>query len=94
MSGVDQARVLKFEKTDAPATWAQLTPQEQKCLVMAIVEAKSYKQIASDLGISRSRVASVMQTASRILRLNVPHGDRSVRTVAFWMGKNAQEIGL
>src|SRR5690348_14685711 len=86
---IDEARVLKFEKQDAAATWNELRPREKQCLILAVAEGKSFREISRKMGICETYVATLVQTATRILRIE---RNSTLRTLAFWMGLHWKEI--
>lgn len=92
MSGVDQARVAKFEAKGEAAHWSELTPREKEALILLIAQNKSRIETARQMGVSESRVCGLIQTSCRILRVSNEAGDTSMRRLAFWMGRHWQEI--
>lgn len=90
---VDAARVLRFERRAEAAHWNELTPREKQVLFLLVVHNKTLKEASCEMGISVSRAAMLSQTACRLLRVSViGGGESSLRRVAFWMGRNWEEI--
>ena len=83
---MDEARVLKFEIRETAGRWCELRPREQQVILMRCMQDLYFKEIAAELGISKTTVIYHFQTGMHIL------GCRSDIRLAFWLGVHLDEV--